>query len=63
MEELIGATLAGAGGAWLLAFINGRTHTVHRVANRLKGHRPARPMEYSGGREKLQKYLEERDRG
>ena len=54
MEELlipIGTALAGI----VVTYVNHRWKVLRRVVNRLRGHRPARPMRYSGG---LERYME-----
>ena len=52
MEELIIGGVAGVVILRVLLFIeHSNVAPWHRVYNRLRGHKPARPMRYSGARE------------
>ena len=58
MEDVlipIGTALAGV----IVTYVNQRWKVLRRVVNRLRGHRPARPMRYSGG---LERYMESKEK-
>jgi len=61
MEEII-IGLASGIGLLALSYLNTRFSLLRRAWNRLHGHRPARPMRYSGGLERYRDWKEDQER-